>query len=729
MFKLFTTIICTTIVLSANAQIKIDSLITDKVMPTPISSIRLPRKLEDVQVTALRGSNKAPFSKTTIEGLSTSINNLGQDIPYILQSLPSVISNSDAGNGVGYTGIRIRGTDATRINMTINGVPYNDAESQGLFFVNLPDFTSSVSSVEVQRGVGSSSNGAGAFGATMSFSTNNFNEKAYAEINNSFGSFGTYKNTLKIGTGLQNKMYFDARLSQIKSIGYIDRASSDLQSAMATIGYLNKKTDIKFNAILGKEKTYQAWYGVDENTLKTNRTYNSAGTERANTAYDNETDNYKQNHLQLIWNQKVNDNFKFSTTSFYTIGGGYYEQYKANQKYSKYGLPNLSPTIITTDLVRQLWLNNDFYGQTFAAIYAKAKSNITIGGMLSKYIGNHYGQIPWAEKGIIKNYKYYDLNAFKNDNNLFAKWQYNVDSKISIYSDVQYRNVKYTINGFRNNPTIDVKQQFNFVNPKFGLSYIDVKNTASLSYARAAKEPNRDDFEANVNQIPLPEKLNDWELNFTKKLTSKIKVEATIYYMQYKDQLILTGKINDVGAYTRQNVPNSYRTGLELQANYNVIGKYGIMANVTLSSNKINAFSEYVDNYDNGTQNETIYKNTDIAYSPNVIASLSGYIKVAKKMDISLINKYVSKQYLDNTQNENRSLKSYLLQDVLISYKPTIANLKNTNFILQVNNLLNKKYEPNGYTFGYISSGSRTDENFYFPMAGINFMIGLNVRL
>jgi iron complex outermembrane recepter protein len=729
MFKLFTTIFFVTITIFSNAQIRKDSLITAKVMPATTSSILLPRKLEEVQVTAIRGTKKAPFTKTTFDGLSGSLNNIGQDIPYTLQYLPSVISNSDAGNGVGYTGIRIRGTDATRINMTINGVPYNDAESQGLFFVNLPDFTSSVSSLEVQRGVGSSSNGAGAFGATMSFSTNNFNEKAYVEWNNSYGSFGTYKNTLKFGTGLHQKMYFDARLSQIKSKGYIDRATSNLQSAMATIGYVNKKTDVKFNAILGKEKTYQAWYGVDEATLLTNRTYNSAGTEKAGTPYDNETDNYKQNHLQLIWNQKINKYFKFSTTSFYTIGNGFYEQYKADQKFSNYGLPNVSPTITKTDLIRQLWLDNDFYGQTFAAIYAKAKSNIAVGGMISKYVGNHFGQIPWAAKGIINNYKYYEVDAFKKDRNMYAKWQYDVDSKVSIYTDVQYRNVQYTINGFKNNPSLKISKKYNFTNPKFGLSYNDYKTTASLSYARAAKEPNREDFEANASQLPIAEKLNDVECNFTRKLSSKIKTAATVYYMQYKDQLILTGKINDVGAYTRQNVPNSYRTGVELQASYDYNFKFGVSGNISVSKNKVKTFTEYMDNYDNGTQKEIVHSNTNIAYSPSLVAAICAYAKISEHLFFTLNNKFVSKQYLDNTQNENRMLKSYLLQDVLISYNPTIRHLKKANFVLQINNLFNKKYEPNGYSFSYISSGVSNTENYYFPMAGINFMLGVNLLL
>lgn len=691
-------------------------------------------ELKAAEVIAIRGSAKAPFSKTTLSKKDIESQNLGQDIPFLLNQTPSIVVSSDAGNGVGYTGIKIRGTDASRINMTINGIPYNDAESQGLFLVNLPDFASSVSSVEIQRGVGSSSNGAGAFGATLSFSTNELIEKPTLEFNNSFGSFNTLKNTLKLSTGLQKNVYFDARISQIESDGYINRASSNLQSAMATIGYLKKGTSIKLNAIIGKEKTYQAWYGVSENDLKKNRTFNVAGTEKPNVPYHNETDNYKQNHYQFIVNQKINNYLNFSAVTFLTTGNGYYEQYKANQNYSSYGLPNFiegGATITKTDLIRQLWLDNNFYGQTLSLLYTKNKTNFTVGSMISKYDGSHFGQIIWAERGIAKNYKWYDLDATKKDNNLFAKWQYDIDTKWSVYSDLQYRNVNYTINGFRNNPAINVNEKYNFVNPKFGVSFYDAKKNikGALSYAKANKEPNRDDFEANIFELPKPEQLNDFEFNVSKKVNKRLQIATTLFYMHYIDQLILTGKINDVGAYTRQNIKNSYRTGLEFQMDYKLSAKLKLAGNLSLSKNKINAFTEYIDDYDNGGQIAISHNNTTIAFSPSVVAAATITYQPVQNLEIKFLEKYVGKQYLDNTQNNSRKLNPYFVQDILIHYNPTLKKIKNCSFLLQVNNVFNKKYEPNGYTFSYFAGGVQTTENFFFPMAGINFMVGVNIKL
>jgi iron complex outermembrane recepter protein len=684
----------------------------------------------EVEVKAIRASSKAPFTKTNFTKEDIAKNNLGQDIPFLLNQTPSVIINSDAGNGVGYTGIRIRGTDATRINMTINGIPYNDAESQGIFFVNLPDLASSVTSLQVQRGVGSSSNGAGAFGATMSFSTNEKNEKASIELNNSYGSFNTVKNTLKLSSGLlSNHVTIDGRLSQIKSEGYIDRATTNLQSDMLTIGYYQHKTNLKLNVIAGKEKTYQAWYGVGEAQLKTERTFNSAGTEQPTNPYDNETDNYNQNHYQLILNHQFSKELNFSTASFYTSGKGYYEQYKASQKYSKYGLPNVGATT-KTDLIRQLWLDNHFYGQTFSLLYNKKQSSFTVGGMISKYEGNHFGQVIWSALGIPKNYKWYDLDATKTDANIYAKWQYDVDTHWSTYLDIQNRGVTYKIGGFRNNPTVKVDTKYNFTNPKLGLSYVDLKSDskASVSYAKSSKEPNREDFEANITNAPKLETLHDVELNLSKKI-NKITLSATGYVMSYDNQLILTGKVNDVGAYTRENIKNSYRAGVELVFTYKPISQLEVEGNVTVSKNKIKNFTEYFDDYDNGGQKSITHNNTNIAFSPTIIAGAIVTIAPTNSFNIRLLEKYVGKQYLDNTQNDTRKLNPYFLQDAMMSYSPNFKKINGCTILFQVNNILNKLYEPNGYTFSYVAGGSVTTENFYYPMAGRNFMVGLNIKL
>ena len=432
--------------------------------------------LETLEIKSLRVSDKAPFAKTNLAKEDIAANNFGQDLPYLLNQTPGAVINSDAGNGIGYTGIRIRGSDATRINVTINGIPYNDAESQGVYFVDMPDIASSVNSIQIQRGVGSSSNGAGAFGATIHLSTNEFIEKPYAEINNSYGSFNSWKNTVKAGTGLINDHFtIDTRISRISSDGYIDRASSNLKSLYFSTACINKKSTLRFNYFGGTEKTYQAWNGVPENMLPTNRTMNSAGTEKPGDPYDNETDNYKQEHFQLFFNQAIHTDLSFNTGIFLIKGKGYYEQYKADQDFAVYGLndPIINGSPITnTDLIRQLWLDNDFFGQIFSLEYKKPTNQLTFGGGWNRYNGNHFGEVIWANAGIPKNYRWYQLNANKTDLNFYTKWEHTLGKQFNVYADVQYRNVDYNINGFKANPTVRIKRSFNFINPKVGIHTI-----------------------------------------------------------------------------------------------------------------------------------------------------------------------------------------------------------------------------------------------------------------
>lgn len=689
--------------------------------------------LEPLEIKAIRAAANAPFAKTNIDKTTIAKQNLGTDIPFLLNQTPSVVINSDAGNGVGYTGIRIRGTDATRINATLNGIPYNDAESMGTFFVDLPDFTSSLNSIQIQRGVGTSTNGSGAFGATINLSTNEFNEKAYAELNNSYGSFNTWKNTIKAGSGLIGKHFtIDARLSSIRSDGFIERANSNLRSFYLSTAYTNKKSSLRLNIFSGHEKTYQAWYGVAENILPTNRRYNPAGTEKTGTPYDNQTDNYTQTHYQLFYNLQLSSRWALSTASFLTRGKGYYEEYKKDQPYVAYGLPNIvvgSTTYVQTDLVRQRWLDNYFYGQNLSLQYKDPKNEFILGGGWSQYDGKHFGNIVWMQRGTVPNgYKYYDLNANKKDANLFAKWTHKLSDRLSIFTDLQYRHVAHNMNGFDDNPMLFVNRKFDFINPKAGLSYQHNGWNAFASYAVANKEPNRDDFQAGINNQPTHENLQDVELGIEKR-NSRYSFGATFYYMYYKNQLVLTGQINDVGAYTRTNTPSSYRMGVELQAAAIVNKWFNASANFTISKNKIKSFTEYVDNYDLGIQVSKQHNNKDISFSPALIGSAALNFLPVKKWELSLLNKYVSKQYMDNTQDETRGLNGFFVQDLRAIYTLKKEGLKNTQVILQVNNIFNYKYEPNGYTFSYIYGGAFTTENFYYPMAGTNFMLALNIKL
>lgn len=699
--------------------------------------------LEPLEVKSLRASDKAPFAKTNVTGKELAKINVGQDLPFLLNQTPSVVVNSDAGNGIGYTGIRIRGSDATRINVTMNGIPYNDAESQGSYFVDLPDIASSVNSIQIQRGVGTSSNGAGAFGASLNISTNEFNENAYGEINNSYGSFNSLKNTVKAGSGLINDHFtVDTRLSNISSDGFIDRAATDMKSLYFSTAYISKKTTVRFNLITGKEKTYQAWNGVPESLLATNRTYNSAGTEKPGEPYSNETDNFQQDHYQLFFNHSFNDYLSFNTAVFLSKGMGFYEQYKgaaaeteagstSGTSFANYGLANPvfgNDTLTNTDLVRQLWLKNNYYGQILALQYKKNNDQLTLGGGWNRYEGGHFGNIIWAETGIPKDYQWYNLKALKTDVNAYTKWEHALSRKLNLYADIQYRKVHYNMEGFRDNPSVFVNRDFNFINPKAGITYSYNGLQTFFSYALGNKEPNRDDFEAGIASQPKHETLHDFELGAEKR-TLHYSVGATGYYMLYKNQLILTGQINDVGAYTRVNVPNSYRLGIELQGKATFTKFMNAAANLTISKNKISRSNEYLDDYDNGGQIAISHKNTAISFSPSVISGITVNLLPVKNGEISFLSKYVSRQYLDNTEDITRSLHPYFTQDARFTY--TIKNklFKEWNINASVYNLLNNKYEPNGYTFSYIYSGKKTTENYYFPMAGINFMARINIRL
>ena len=521
--------------------------------------------LEPLEVSSVRAADKAPFTKTNITKSEIAKINLGQDLPFLLNQTPSVVTTTDAGNGVGYTGIRIRGTDATRINVTLNGIPFNDAESLGSYFVDLPDFASSASSIQIQRGVGTSTNGSGAFGATINISTNEINKKAYAELNNSYGSFNTWKNTIKLGSGLLgNHFTLDARLSRIVSDGYIDRASSNLESFYASAAYLGNKNALRLNIFSGKEKTYQAWYGIPADILETNRTYNPAGTEKPGSPYDNQTDNYTQTHYQLFYDHTFNSKWKFNTALFLVRGKGYYEEYKAQENLGDYGLDDTA----VADIVRRRWLDNYFYGQIASLQYKTEKNELTIGGSWSRYDGKHYGRLIWSEAKIPSDYEYYYYPATKTDENIYVKWMHSINNRWSSFADLQYRHVMHDMKGFQDNPDLFIKRDFNFLNPKIGINYNYNGWNAYISYAMAHKEPNRDDFEASLQQQPKAETLHDFEAAIERR-NMNYNVSATLYYMLYKDQLVLTGEINNVGSYTRTNVPNSYRAGVELQGGVN----------------------------------------------------------------------------------------------------------------------------------------------------------------
>jgi iron complex outermembrane receptor protein len=706
---------------SQSKQNRIDSLPADSFYMLAPASVR-----------AVRADENAPFSKSNLTKKDINLLNQGVDLPSVLGSLPSVVIHSDAGNGIGYTGLRIRGTDATRINITLNGIPFNDAESQGTFFVNLPDFISSASSIQVQRGVGTSSNGAGAFGASVNISTLEREKEKYIELNNSIGSFNSRKHTLKFSTGTRKGFFISGRLSSIQSDGFIDRARSDLKAFYVSTGYSKDSNSIiRLNIFSGKEKTYQAWYGISETDLLAgNRRINYAGTEKPGSPYENETDNYQQTHYQFFWEKALRTSSRLSTAFFITRGKGYYEQYKADQKYSTYGLtPPLQNgvPITTADFIRQLWLDNYFYGNTTTLSFKKNKTDWTLGGTISHYLGNHFGKLIWSSNSPLTPYTWYQNKATKKENALFVRQQSKINSNWVLFYDLQFRAVNYTIDGFRNNPTLHVNASYLFFNPKVGITYRKQNWKSFLSYSRGAKEPNRDDFEAGVAQLSRPEKLGDLEIGVEKK-TKRYQASLTFYYMHYKDQLVLTGKINDVGAYTRTNIPQSSRTGVEVEGELVITNWLKTGGNFTWSRNRIKNLEEYIDDYDNGGQVIKKYGRSALAFSPSLVTNHFIRITPFKNFETNFSSRYVSSQFLDNTSNSYRILKAFLVNDLRTSYSWSSKRIKEVLLIGQINNIFNRKYEPNGYTFSYIYGGSLITENYYFPMANRNFMLTLNLK-
>ncbi|MBD0830975.1 TonB-dependent receptor [Aestuariibaculum sediminum] len=718
-------------------------------------------RLDEVLLSATRAKDKTPVAFSNISKEELESTNLGQDLPILLDQMPSVVTTSDAGAGVGYTGIRVRGTDATRVNVTINGIPYNDAESQGTFWVNMPDFVSSVEDIQLQRGVGTSTNGSGAFGASLNIKTLQPSSSGYATTTNVIGSYGTRKHNLSLGSGLKNNFYAEARLSKIMSDGYIDRASSDLSSYYVEGGYLDDNTSLKAMVFGGKEKTYQSWYGTPEavvkgdlqgiqdfidrnylsqseadNLLNSGRTYNYY-------TYDNEVDNYEQTHYQLHFSHQFNKQFSANLSGNYTRGKGYFEQYKNDETVGDY-FPNDLDADATGDAIRRRWLDNDFYAIVSSFNYKKEHLNLYVGGGYNKYDGDHFGELIWDSYPVtvpIRTNYYFSVGE-KSDYNAYVKAEYTLNYSWFLFADVQYRHVDYKSDGLSSDLLpINVSEKYNFFNPKAGLTYtIDNYNSVYGSLAVANREPNRDDLTKNP-VLPNPERLVDYELGYKLK-TLKYYATANLYYMDYKDQLVLTGDLDNVGGPIRENVKDSYRAGVELQAGYKFSDKLRLDANATFSKNKIKAFDYvvYDTQYDPNTWETvayepvvTSYENTDISFSPNIIAGGTLRFTPLESLNLAFISKYVGKQYLDNTSSASKSMDAYFVNNFNASYKIQPKWIKEIAFNLLVNNIFDNEYVSNGYTYSYYyrPQGSNDDaitENFYYPQAKINFLLGMTLK-
>ncbi|MDD4191510.1 MAG: TonB-dependent receptor [Mangrovibacterium sp.] len=714
---------------------------------------------EEVLVEATRAGDRTPVAKTTLDKAALEERNMGQDIPYLLTMTPSFVASSDAGTGIGYTNFRIRGTDVSRINVTINGIPMNDAESHGTWFVDVPDMAESSENIQVQRGVGTSANGAAAFGASLNLQTNTLNKKAYARYKTSAGSYHTFKNTVSAGSGLMNDHFsMDVRLSKVSSDGFIDRGSSDLKSFFVSTGYFSEKTIVRMNAFAGIQETYQAWNGVpsvrlhnDEAGMNRYRDHWlwSSNSERENLiryedmlssdsraynlyTYENEVDHYQQNYYQLHFSHQFNPSLHLNASFFLTQGKGYYENFDYDEKYADYNMIAPSEGAVT-DLVKRKWLGNDLYGGVFSLHYERGKSSLTFGGGYHTYDGDHFGNVIWAANyGANEiNHEWYRGKGLKKDFNIYGKYLYQVSVPISLFADLQYRRIDYDIDGI-DDDLRDVGQShhYHFFNPKAGIYYRpDQSHEAYLSYGRANREPTRSNFiDADPNgKQPVSETLNDFEAGYTYK-ASRFLLSANLYYMTYNDQLIQTGEINDVGTPIMVNVDKSYRTGIEMSGGFKISGSLNWDVHATFSRNKIKNFTEYIDNWDKGEQDAFDLGKTDLAFSPAVTVNSHIRFKPHKALNISLLSNYVSDQYIDNTSSDDRKLNAWSVSNLKADYQLKNVLFEDVKLHLMINNLFDEEYESNAWVYSYLYGGGRYKMDGYFPQAGIHFLAGITIR-
>ncbi|CAH0999324.1 Vitamin B12 transporter BtuB [Neolewinella maritima] len=687
-----------------------------------------------ITVTATAARQETPVTYVDLTRKDIALRNVGQDAPYLLKWTPSVVVNSDAGTGVGYTGIWIRGSDPTRTNITINGIPYNDSESQGVYWVNLPDFSSSADLIQIQRGVGTSTNGAGAFGASINFTTGRGNGTPGLSVDAGLGSFGTRRGVVSYRGKTDGGFGIEARYSKIHSDGYVDRATADLDGYYAAVSKQLGKSLFSFIAFGGHEVTYQSWNGVTQEEIDAfGRTYNSVGTEKSGEPYDNEVDNYRQNHYQFHFNRSLNSHLDLSVSGHYTRGLGYFEQYKAGEDLSEYGI--VADTA-TSDLIRRRWLDNHFYGTVYSLRYQRGAWDVTFGGAANQYEGGHYGEVIWARAAGDSEIRqrYYDNDATKRDFNNYLRANYALTDRLSLYGDAQLRHVNYAFLGLDNRAELlDQTASHTFFNPKAGLVYLPERGTrAYASFGVAQREPNRNDFVDNpVDTRPVPEKLFNTEIGISRSL-QRVNFGVNVYHMAYRDQLVLIGALNDVGEYIRTNVPRSYRLGVELQGGVQLADHFTLGGNLTLSRNRVKAYTEILDDYDDNFdylgQAEVSQEDTPLSFSPDLTGALElAYDRTVRQhaFGAALQTKYVGARYVDNSGAAQSKLDGYYYSDLRLSYG--LRKRYRLTFLLR--NLTNRLYSSNGWSYRYRFDGSPTTLMGMYPQAGGNYMLSLGVDL
>lgn len=695
--------------------------------------------LREAEVSALRAGDRAPFARTVVTREEIQRINTGVDLPYLLELQPSVVSTSDGGTGIGYTYMRIRGTDGTRTNITLNGVPFNDPESQGAFLVNLPDLASSAEDIEIQRGVGTSTNGPAAFGASINLRTTAVKPLPWGLLSVSGGSYHTQRYSVSAGTGLLgagegSKFSLDMRLSSITTDGYVDRASADLKSYFFQGAWMGTSRSLRFITFRGKERTYQVWAGVDPAILDTNRTFNPY-------VYENEVDDYDQTHYQLLFDQRIGANTDLNITLFHVLGQGYFEQYRADDDLATYGIDPVvinDDTVVTTDLVRRRWLENTLTGANISTSMKLGAHRLVLGGNYSDYRGDHFGELIWARYAGDRDIgdPYYDNDAHKTDANAFAKLTYAVSPRMDVFGDAQVRRVGYRFLGFNNDlENLTQRVEYTFFNPKAGVLWrIHEGGRAYASIAVANREPNRNDLEETTPlSRPSSERLLDYELGYERR-SGRFSAGVNAFYMDYVDQLVLTGELNDVGAALRTNVPKSYRAGVELMWAVQPLSRLTWRANASFSTNKVREFTEYVDDWDTGGQRVIDHGTTDLAFSPAVVAGSELTYRLWRRerdfADLTFVSKYVGEQYLDNTGSADRMLDPFLVNDLRVNVGfLRMRGVQRIDLNLTVRNVFNEVYESNGWVYSYFSGDQRQELIGLYPQAPLNVLGGVSIRL
>ncbi|MBK8614940.1 MAG: TonB-dependent receptor [Flavobacteriales bacterium] len=703
--------------------------------------ITLTHYIREAEVTALRAGDRGPFATSTVTRERIEKINTAVDLPVLLEQQPSVVTTTDAGTGVGYTGLRIRGNDATRINVTVNGVPINDAESQAVFWVNMPDLASSAEDIEVQRGVGTSTNGPGAFGASINVRTSTLKPDAFGEVSAFGGSYNTQRYTARFGTGLLplqgdkgQRFSLDGRLSSVTSDGYIDRATADLKSYFLQGAWVGTTRSLRFITFSGKEVTYQAWNGAPREVVDTNRTYNEY-------TYDQQVDDYKQSHYQLLFDQKIGMHGTLNATLFRVYGRGFFEQYKPDDDMATYGISPVvldGDTLTSTDIIRRRWLDNVLTGANLSYETRLGAHRLVLGGSYSDYKGDHFGEVIWARYAGNTDIRdrYYSNDSRKTDGNAYAKLTYTLAPRIDLFGDAQVRNVTHSFLGYDGDlRNVTQEVQYTFFNPKAGVLFrVADGRKAYASVALANREPNRDDLtETSPESRPTSEHMTDLEVGYEHR-TARVVASINGYYMDYRDQLVLTGELNDVGYALRTNVPSSYRAGVELMLNTRITQQLVWRANATFSRNAVRDYTEYLDDWDNGGQQAVKVGETELAFSPAVIAGSELGFRVWENAakgnaELTLVTKYVGRQYLDNTASADRALDAYLVNDVRINVSFLgLKGLKRIDLNLTVRNLFSELYENNGWVYSYVYGGRRNDMVNVFAQAPLNVLVGATLR-